>query len=236
MNRRTLKHTTLILVIALAGALALVACGSDSDDGDNGSETTTSTTTPADTTTTTTEPAAPPAAIWPAADADPLATDTDAALGFAREFLGMPDASLADDTDAVSGAVGIRPYADRGPTTFVEVDEREGGWVVTGASTEYVIVNDPLPGQSVSTPVTVSGSATASEGNIRLEARPLAVTAALASTFATAGAQGEMGPFEATLEFQSGDDVVVIVVFLPDESGDATMLAATAFPVALATG
>lgn len=229
------RRPVLILSTALlVGALALGACGSDSGgDDDTGADSTTTTTTTTDDTTDSTEAPAPPTAIWPAADAEPYATDTDAALGFARDFLGMPGASLAEDTDAVSGAVGIRPYADRGPTTFVEVDEREAGWVVTGASTEFVIVNDPLPGQSVTTPLIISGSATASEGNINLQARPLGVAAGLASTFATAGAQGEMGPFEATLEFQSGDDVIVVVVFLPDDSGDGEMLAATVLPVAL---
>jgi len=206
-------------ILTTAFVLVLAACGSDDDEA----STTTTTTTTAPTTT----PAAtddPP--IWPASDVDPFATPDDAAIAFARDFLGMPDASLGEPT-GTDDRVAIRPYDERGPSTIVEVAEREGGWVVTGATTEEIVVTEPTPEAPLTNPLVVSGESTAFEGTINLEVRLVGDTEAIASGFATGGANGVMGPFETTLELTTEESHVVLTVFAPDASGDAEMLAAT---------
>ena len=55
------------------------------------------------------------------------------------------------------------------------VQDGTSGWVVMGAKADQIVVDQPLPHDPVSAPMTVSGRSTAFEGQLGLQLRPLDV-------------------------------------------------------------
>lgn len=233
--------------IALMGGLLLVlsttACG---DDDDTASTADTSTTeapsTSAPTTAPTTATTAPPAttalpattdttagtlsaatAVFPTlASTNRYADPVEVAQAFATEYLGFttPVVSEFRAGDSRSGEVGIRPI-DTGPESTVFVRQLEDDtWWVLGSATENIVLDAPEAGDTVTSPITLQGSALAFEGNVEVELRADDVTEPIATTFVTGG--GDVArPFEGSLEFEApaADYGAIVLVTHSAEDG-----------------
>ena len=189
-------------------------------------------------TTSTTAPLAPlPAeAVWPpAGSATAFPTPTRAANDFALRFLGMGTPQLG--TPRVAGAdatVDLRPLPTASLTSVVSLRRVDGrGWVVLGCAAPSIQVDQPAPGATISSPLTVRGRAQAFEGTVDVEVRRDGATAPLGRSFGTGGG-AEVLPFEATVTFTSpsaGRGTVVVSEARTDD-GDQGPSAATVLRVA----
>jgi len=196
------------------------------------------TTTVARTTSTPPPPLAPlPAeAVWPpAGSATAFSTPTQAAIDFARRFLGMGDPQLG--TPRVAGAdatVDLRPLPRASLTSVVSLRRIDGrGWVVLGCAAPSIQVDQPAAGATISSPLTVRGRAQAFEGTVEVEVRRDGATVPLGRSFGTGGGT-EVLPFEATVTFprpSAGRGTVVVSEAGADEGGQGPA-AATVLRVA----
>jgi|GEM_PF-6012980 len=187
----------------------------------------------ASTTTTSAPPATPvPApqlpAVWPLPGEPLPSSGEDAVVGFAHEYLGMPGAELVG---SVHDGFRIRPFPGAGPLTDVLVAPRNGGYVVTGAASDEVSVAMPTSFDGLDHPLTVAGRSTAFEGTIVLELRPFGSLEPVVQQPAMGGSNGEFGPYRATLETPDSMSSGVLVVYAPDASDRAKMLAASVVPL-----
>jgi hypothetical protein len=215
-RRRTLIAVLVVLVLLAAAAVALVVA--NDDDGGTPATSTATTEEPSATTTTapttastapTTAPTtAPPVdtstAVFPAAGArydDPV----DVARAFAVDYVGFTDPVVGDfmQGDARSGEVEVRPMAT-GPVTTVFVRQlgTDGSWWVLGSATGNIAVDTPATGDRITSPVTVSGSAVAFEGNVAVEVRADGTATPIGTGYVTGGGD-QMRPFEGSIAFTS---------------------------------
>jgi hypothetical protein len=173
--------------------------------------------------------------VWPAKGKAPFSTPTGAALDFARAFLGMT-AAVTDGESApgTTTFVAVRPFAEASAVTNVATVRSGTGWVVVGATTNDIVLNDPATGAVVSSPLMVSGSAAAFESQIRIELRSAGSVTPIATTTAMGGPNGEMGPFTAGLTYSAPPGDGVLVVGADDASGHGDLSYATVVMVKLA--
>jgi hypothetical protein len=141
-------------------------------------------------------------AVWPTVDSDIRYNDpVVAASGFAT-FVGFLDPIVGPFLmgDPRSGEVEIRPTAN-GPATTVFVRQLEdGNWWVLGSATGSIRLDAPGAGETVTTPVRLTGAANAFEGHVSVTIIQDGSATPVATGFVT-GAMGEMGPFDTTLAF-----------------------------------
>jgi hypothetical protein len=168
-------------------------------------------------------------AIWPFASSPTrFATPEDAARSFAVDYLGMTNAQLGATTpgaDVTTVEVIPRPGATL--RTVVDVVQRSSGdWVVTGANADEIIVEEPRPGDVITSPLTVSGEALAFEAQLGLELRPLGSTAVVATASALGGGSERL-PFSTTITPPSTTQQFVLIVSEADASGEQTFSQAT---------
>lgn len=203
MHRRS--SALLLAVVAIAAS----ACGGSDNDVGTDSTTTTpptaaSTSLPA-TTTATTIPVSPSSiAVWPV---DSSATRYDspvaAARGFATDYARFvnPIVGAFQPGDARSGEVPVRARA-AGPVTTVIVRQigSDDSWWVLGSSTPNINIARPAAGASVSSPVRLQGTSTAFEATVNYKLLQ-DTGGTLADGFVMGGANGEMGPFTASVAF-----------------------------------
>ena len=82
-------------------------------------------------------------------------------------------------------------------------------------------ISSPVPGATVVGPsVAVAGSGTAFEGTLRWAVIPAGSDAPVAEGYTTAGANGDVQPFEFTVTLQPG--TMTLAVWEPDESDGST--------------
>jgi hypothetical protein len=184
--------------------------------------------------------------IWPftseedvaAYEGDDFDTPQATALGFARDYLGMPDPQVAD---YVAGRdrrhrVSVTPRRDSPLVTQVDVFTRtsDGPYFVTGASTKNIEVDTPAPGDTVGRVVGVSGTSTAFEANVQVEVRQDGQTfgARLGSGFVMGGSMGEMAPFSGELAIDASTEPAGAAVFFTDSAEDGSVQEATVVRVA----
>lgn len=206
--RRRIPVPALVTVLVAVAATLLVACGDDAADD-------TTTTGPTTTEPTTTEPtptsepgsgddAPSQAVVWPepggpTSYADPV----EAATGFATELVGFTDPIVGEFRrgDSRSGEVEVRSRED-GPVTTVLVRQVDGeDWSVIGAATADIVIEAPEVETEVSSPVQLSGRATAFEGTVQTAVVDSSGER-LGEGFVTGGTFGELGPFEGELAFE----------------------------------
>jgi hypothetical protein len=219
------RPATLIVALAVAVAViaALVAALVWSSDGDDTTTepTTTEAPTSAPTTAPTTTAATAPTAttVTPAPEPAPGAVATAvfpdpstarrfddpvaAARAFAVEFAGFTDPLLGEfmQGDARSGEVEVRPTAN-GPATTVIVRQldADGAWWVVGSTTRDITLDTPAAGDTIQSPVTLTGSAHTFEGHVSVEVRRDGVLEPIGSGFVTGG--GDMvRPFSGDVAF-----------------------------------
>jgi hypothetical protein len=246
------------LIVALAVAIAAIAAlvavllwPSDEEDevvtettttlAPTTTSTTTEPTTTAPATTTTAAPAPAPTdtstAVFPYASSalrydDPVA----AARGFAVEFVGFTDPLVGEfmQGDARSGEVEVRPMAN-GPVTTVFVRQLgpDDTWWVLGSATDNIATDAPGPGDAISSPVTVRGSAVAFEGVVNVEIRQDGARQPLGTGVVTGG--GDVArPFSGEIEFSSPTTPYGAVVFLTRSEEDGRVWEAAVIRVSFA--
>ncbi|MDY7101194.1 MAG: Gmad2 immunoglobulin-like domain-containing protein [Actinomycetota bacterium] len=199
----------------------------------------TSTTVPADTTTsldttdTTGAELDTSTVVFPDPDTaerfdDPVA----ATQAFATGVIGFTDpvlgAYVAGPDSA--GVVEVRPAAD-GPVTTVSIVElADGNWWVQQATTENIVLDEPTPAATITSPVTLAGSALAFEGTVQVALWERGGAAPLAETFVTGGGDA-MAPFEGTLEFPAPTSTDGMLVLSTESAEDGSVLEAVVVKV-----
>ena len=193
---------------------------------------------PAETTTTTAGPTDDGVPGWPGATSRQFDTAESAATAFVTDMLGFarPEqrATAGSGTD-VEIAFASRPTAGIETTVAVHDTGPNRGWVVTGTQSSQGNVDRAFLDGEV---LVVRGVATAFEAQITLVLLDLEGNV-LAETGALAGANGEMGPFEA--RFDAGApvaDAAFLLIGEGDASGEGRYSWATVedLPALLATG
>lgn len=232
----------------VAAALALSACGSSG--GSDGAATTTSKATTTTSTTapsTTTEPSTtttavpvgqPKTAVWPLAAGDTRYDDpVAAAQGFAVDYLGFVDPVVGEfqQGDTRSGEVEIRPMA-KGPVTTVLVRQvtDDDTWWVLGAATANISLTSPEALAVIGPPVHLSGQSTAFEATVNVEIRADGSDQPLVEDFVMGGSNGDMGPFEKEISFESPNEGGGAIVLKTLSAEDGRIWEATVLRVAFA--
>ena len=96
---------------------------------------------------------------------------------FAKDMVGFTDPLMGEFQrgDSRSGEFEVQPRGG-GPTTTVLVRQMsDEQWYVIGATTDDILVDDPIAGTAIDDPLLVSGKARAFEGTVRsgrLQTRP----------------------------------------------------------------
>jgi hypothetical protein len=202
---RSVLIAALVVAMALLGLLALVVWLANEADDTATEPTTTevpttvapttappsSDTEPATTAPSVTVPVDASTAVFPdAASGTRFADPVDAARAFAVDFVGFTDPLIGEfmQGDARSGEVEVRPMAN-GPATTVFVRQlgTDGTWWVLGSATANITADAPDAGDAITSPVTVSGTALAFEGNVAVEVRQDGRRSPLGSGFVTGG-------------------------------------------------
>ena len=174
-------------------------------------------------------------AIWPWA-----ATDTRydapvrAATSFATDFLGFDDPIVGEFTagDSRSGEIELRTFAN-GPVTVVFVRQltADDTWWILGAASENIIIDEPATGDEVTSPLTVSGSASAFEGTVDVELRADGNGEPIFNGFVTGSGAPEPGPYSETFAFTSPGASGGALVMLSRSPEDGSVLEASALRI-----
>lgn len=195
---------------------------------------TSTTTTPA-APTTTVAPADLTSALWPDPGAGRGYTDPAVlAADFSTEFLGFVDPLFGDfDGDQRSGEVAVRAPEGSAGDTLVVVQRLgdDGLWWVIDAAADDIVVDQPIAGDLVASPLTLDGQARAFEGTVQVALWVDGRTQPIAETFVTGSGDPELGPFSGTLPFDARGAGRGIVLFRSESPEDGSTVAATAVRV-----
>jgi hypothetical protein len=80
--------------------------------------------------------------------------------------------------------------------------------------TPVILVESPLPGETVSSPITVRGTSNTFEATMRLEIRR-GSNLLVAETVTASSGSGERGTYEATLDVDASPGPITLVAFEP---------------------
>lgn len=248
-----------VLVAAAALVAAVVAAPAlfDDDDTVEVGVADSTTTTEAPTTTTTTATTAPSTTIFPADEPWPgiwpftspsavadYAEDPGAgqfldpestAAEFARAYLGMPDpvTGAYQPGGPNDGEVPVVPRPGSPMTTTVSVRSFVSGdtvvWVVTGAHSSNIVLDDPDPMTAIDRPVRVAGRASAYEGTVLVEAREdgMELGQRLGHGFVTGSGSSELGPFEGEISYETPSRDAGALVLFTESAEDGSVMQAT---------
>lgn len=233
MTRPTGRRVCVILF-----AVIVAACGTSSKPSTPG---TTTSTTASSTTTTSTTIKPPPVdlsiAVWPTvASAVRFHEPVAVARAFATSYLQFVDPVVGQfrQGDAHSGEVPIRTQGENpsvGPVTTMIVRQigNDGSWWVLGAATPNIALTQPAALATISSPVRLRGSSTAFEANVQVSIRQDDVTKPLVESFLMGGANGQMGPFDASFSYatpisHSGAIVLYTVSSATGHVAEATVI------------
>jgi hypothetical protein len=180
-----------------------------------------------------------PVAVWPAPGAAPFFSARAAALDAALHLVGMaPTAEVVGQarmTGSDTAVVDVRARPTGQVRTHVLTRRTPTGWVVNAVLSDDVILSEPDAMAPVAQTFAVAGQASAFEATIAVETRLLGAAGPAANRApAMAGANGEIGPFTATTTLPDGvaaGQPAVLVVGVPDMSGDGDFTTAAIVPV-----
>lgn len=232
------------LAVAAAALVVLGAVAVLDGEGDQRVSTTdqgTSTTAAPSTTTTVAPAPARPLAVWPPAGAEPFTDPVRLVDSFVRGYLGTDDPPLSSfrATGAGTGEVDVYLRGEDGEVrrnllnATVAVVQVDGQWVVTGASSDDIVVHSPQAEATVARPVVVEGRGRGFEGNLVVEAVELGKGRRdrVAQSIVIAGCCETLEPFRVDLDLGDSpatEGSVVVVndtgsfVVVPVRFGTAT--------------
>lgn len=176
--------------------------------------------------------------IWPDPEGsqrfdDPVA----AATSFANDLAGFTDPIIGEfiEGEQGSGEVHLRASED-GPQTKVVVHRlSDDNWWVLSADTDNIELDQPSSTDVIENPVTVSGSATSSEGNVEVVVYETGNTEPLGTGNVTGGAAGEMDDFSGEISYEDpSEDHGVLLLLTRDENGEVREV--LAIPVRFTAG
>ena len=213
--------TRRLVVAAMLGLLPVtgVACGSSSSPS--------STTTTRSATATTSSGSATSTAVWPTtASSTRYQTPEAAAQGFVTDYLHMvkPVIGHFQQGDTRSGEVPVQPGAT-GPVTTVLVRAlgSDNSWWVLGAGTADISLTDPAWNDSITSPVTLKGTAIANEGTVQTQVREDDNTKPLGEGSVTVGSTA-MAPFSGSLAFsKAGTQYGAVLLYTTSAENGAVM-------------
>lgn len=226
---RTTRTGRVFAAVMLVGALA--ACGGS--DPDEPSTSSTRRTTTSTSTTTTTVPVDTTSAVFPVG-ASTYDSAEAVARAFSVDYVGFTDPIIGAFAagDARSGEVPVRT-TDGGVVTTVIVRQLDGrNWWVLGASSPNLVLESPTTGAAITSPVTLRGSSTAFEAQIRTEVRQDGAAPPLGSGTAMGGSMGEMGPFTDVLSFTAPSAPRGAIMLSTRSMKDGTIAEATVVRIA----
>ncbi|HEY8545229.1 MAG TPA: Gmad2 immunoglobulin-like domain-containing protein [Acidimicrobiales bacterium] len=257
----------IVLVLGIGGLLLAGDDGGDrtstaDEPGTTTTEATTTTTEPPATTTTTgagVRPEAPEApeapegppptdvfqqAVWPRPSSDVRFDDpVAAARSFARYYTGFSDPQVGEYRagDSRSGEVPVFPLTGgQGEETTVLVRQlSDDHWYVVGSVTEDVTVEQPDPGDRLTCPLTLRGTALAFEGTVqvRIDAYlPDGRRVEVGSGFVTGSGSPPAAPYEGRIACRVPDGVepyAILHLFTPDEGDAGGNLVSVTLPIRL---
>lgn len=219
------------VIAVVAGALLLT---NDDDDTPVTSDTTTTeapTTTTEPTTTTTVESTTtvpfqtvdPSVPVFP----DPTTSrrfDDPVALvqAFATDLVGYSDPIVGElmQGDSRSGEVELRGFAEGDPTIVLVRLLEDDTWFVIGAVTDSIQLTTPEPGDQITSPQALAGSAYAFEGTVDVRLFADGDTEPIAETFVTGRGDGVLGDFTGELTFSAPPGVTHGVLVLSSGGGE----------------
>lgn len=174
-------------------------------------------------------------AVWPWADTDLRYADpVDAATAFTTDYLGFTDPIVGEFLagDSRSGEVEVRSF-ETGPATVVFVRQLtdDDSWWILGAASENITIDDPVQGAEITSPVTVSGTASAFEGTVNVELRADDNDEPIFEGFVTGSGGPDPGPFSDSFEFTSPGGTAGALVMLTFSAEDGSVLEASALRV-----
>jgi Immunoglobulin-like domain of bacterial spore germination len=249
------RRPPIALIVALAVAMGVIAAliavllWPENDEADDvatqptttlAPTTTAAPTTEPSTTTTTTATITPvdtSTAVFPSgAGGTRYADPVEAARAFAVEFVGFTNPIVGGfmQGDARSGEVAVRP-ASNGPVTTVLVRQlgSDGTWWVLGSATRNIVADAPAAGESISSPVTVTGTALAFEGTVNVEIRQDGARQPIGTGIVTGGGD-TLRAFSGEIEFSTPSEQFGAVVFLTRSEQDGRVWEAAVVRVSFA--
>src|SRR5664280_96961 len=216
--------------VATLAALSVAAVGCSSN-----TSTSSSTSTTAPSTTSTTSPqSATWTAVWPTAASNiRCQTPEAAALGFATDYLHMVNPVIGQfrQGDSRSGEMPVQPSAT-GPETTVLVRKlgSDNSWWVLGAGTAAIRLTEPVWNASITSPVTLKGTAMAYEGTVQTQVREDDNSKPLGEGYVT-GRGDAMGPFNGSLAFTKATSKYGAVVLFTISGKDGSVMEASVIRV-----
>jgi Immunoglobulin-like domain of bacterial spore germination len=167
------------------------------------------------------------------------------AVAAAREFLrgelGMGElvAGPFKATGPEDGEVGFRlkfgeggqPMPAGAPRTTVRLHRYANGWAVTGASSSGIEVSDPIRFKRISSPLAVTGRASAFEGTVQVVVTEdrAGKDRALGRGVVTGSGTRELGPFSGRISFaRPSADAGWVLFYTESEADGVGVLEATA--------
>jgi hypothetical protein len=181
---------------------------------------------------------------WPFVENSPYQTPQAVAAAFARDFLGMPDATVGE-FDSTSGEIDVHPYPTGTIGSTLLVGRSDSGWVVSGAMSANLLIDSPRGG-TITSPVQLRGRSVAFEGTVHVtllatgtdlscvtqEARACGTSDAVLANTTYTGGGTEMTPFTVDVPFTKTDaqDIAIIVLWT-DSARDGSIAEATIQPV-----
>ncbi len=227
----------MLAVLGAAAVLAAVALVVRNDRHDTVRTITPASTTAPPSSTTTTPVTTPPSGthtpaepgIWPAPSMNIRYPDApSAALGFAKGFLGQPNAVVDTAASTAPGVVAVRPNPGPGPITLVRTAQHDDGFVVVDASTEQIQLESLATGDTLTEVLDVSGRSVAFEATLSVQLWPADLTAAPLVDKITMGGGTELMPFHTTVNVPStASGPLVLLLAEVDASGRSTFSYAT---------
>lgn len=237
-RRRTVARGALGVAAALVVLIGLPALLRDDDREqvrtvapDPREETSTSTST-AVTTTVAPEPAPPTeaVAVWPTEAHAPFSDPQGAIRSLVEEYVGIPNPRLSTfrAVDAASGEVDVSARSEDGShisLSTVSVRRLGAYWVVTSARSPDIVVDNPLPLDTVGSPIVIDGKGRGYEGTIVVDVREAGMGAGrtLAKEPAIAGSREELLPFHIELALAARSKPTGSILLTTDSGLDAAV-------------
>jgi hypothetical protein len=245
---RNLIIALIVLVAALAAALLFTLANDDDEDDVATGDTTSSTLAETSTSDTTEPPTSAPdvpdtpsdeelaTVVWPGPDSGVrYSTPEAAARGFAVQVAKFADPVIGEfqQGDSRSGEFEVRP-TDSGPVTTVLVRQlSDDGWWVLAALTDNIVLDEPAAGDTVTSPITLTGTSDAFEGTVNVEVLDLGATSPIGEAFVTGGGNGQPGPFSGEISYQGAAGPRGVILLFTLSAEDGRVLEASAVPVVL---
>ena len=134
--------------------------------------------------------------------------------------------------DARSGEIQVQA-SDPGPSTTVLLRQLtdDDSWWVIGAVSENITIDEPETGAEVSSPLTVSGTASAFEGTVDVQLRVDGTDEPILEGFVTGSGGPEPGPYSEIFEFTSPGETGGALVMLSLSPRDGSVVEASALRI-----